>query len=164
VKRLLLIPLLVAFALPGCGGDDDDDNGSGPDLITMADLAGDWDVTMYLATSVDDPQLQFELIAAGGSMEVLVQQSGAFAGTATFPDPDLGELVTIPFGGTLSLESQSELYADFSVEIPPLLEDGTLAFQLTGNTLQLEQDGTTFDFDNDGDFEPATFAATLVRQ
>ena len=165
MKRLLLVPLLfVALSVPGCGGDDDDNGGTGPDLITIADFAGTWNATEFRATSLDDPQIQFELVAAGGSMTITVQPDGAFTGTVSFPDPDTGQIVTIPVSGTFTLVSQTEVEADFALEIPPLLEDTTVEFELVGNTLTLHEDVTTFDFDFDGDIDPASFDATFVRQ
>ncbi len=160
MKRLLLTLLTIALALPACG----DDDGSGPDLITMEDVAGAWAATMFRAVSLDDPSVQFELIAAGGAMSVVVQPNGSFSGSVTFPNPAVGQLVTIPIAGTFTMISQTEMNADFAVEIPPLLEDGLVEFELVGNTLSLHQDVTNFDFDNDGQFEDAVFDATMVRQ
>jgi hypothetical protein len=164
MRRLLLIPLLVALSLSACSDDDDNDGSTGPDLITIEDLAGTWAATLFRAVSLDDPAIAFELIAAGGSMDVIVQSTGAFTGEIEVPDPDTGQLLTIPIGGSFTLESQTEIYADFAVEIPPFLEDGTVEFEYDGNTLALHQEVTTFDFDNDGVDDPATFDATLVRQ
>lgn len=163
MKPLLYLSILfVACGLSGCSGDDDG-NGTDPDPIVIADLAGTWTCTQFLATSTDDPQVQFELIALGGALTVTVAPDGSFVGEASFPDPDTGQLIVVPFGGAMDLTSQTLLVMDFLVEIPPFLEDGTSEFTLVGNTMTLHQEVTTFDFDFDGVDDPATFDATLVR-
>jgi len=163
VKPLLFVSILfLACGLSGCSSDDGG-NGTGPDLIVISDLAGAWNCTEFLATSTDNPEIQFELISLGGALSVTVQENGSFVGEVSFPDPDTGQLVTLPIAGTFSLASQTRLTIDFAQEIPPLLEDETLDFTLTGNTMQLHDEVTTFDFDFDGQDEAATFDATLVR-
>ncbi|NNK48234.1 MAG: hypothetical protein HKP01_05115 [Gemmatimonadetes bacterium] len=163
MKPLLYVSILfVAFGLASCSSDDFE--GPEADPIVIADLAGTWTCTQFLATSENDPQMQFELISMGGSLAVTVQPDGAFVGEASFPDPDTGQLVVVPFGGTFDLTSQTLLVAGFLVEIPPFLESGTFEFTLIGNTLTLHQEVSTFDFDFDGVADPAVFDATLVRQ
>ena len=163
MKSLLYVSILfLACGLVGCSSDDGD-NGTDPDPIVIADLAGAWDCTQFLAVSTDDPQVQFELIALGGSLAVTVQPDGSFVGEASIPDSDSGTPFDVPFGGTFSLVSQTVLSMQFAVEIPPFLENGTAEFTLVGNTMTLHQEVTTFDFDFDGQDDPATFDATLVR-
>ena len=163
MKPLLFVSILfLACGLSGCSSDDGG-NGTGLDLIVISDLAGAWNCTEYLATSTEDPQIQFELISLGGALSVTVQENGSFAGEVSFPDPDTGQLVTLPIAGSFSLASQTMLTMEFVPEIPPLLENITLEFTLTGNTMQLHSEVTTFDFDFDGQDDPATFDATLVR-
>ncbi len=163
MKPLLYVSILfVACGLSGCSSDDFD-NGHEPDLIVIADLAGAWDCTQFLATSTENPQVQFELIAAGGSLAVTVDVHGAFTGLASFPDPDTGQVFEVPIAGTFSLVSQTRLTIDFALEIPPFLEDETLDFTLTGNTMTLHNEVTTFDFDFDGVDDPAEFDAIFVR-
>ena len=163
MKPLLYVSILfVACGLSGCSSDDFD-NGHEPDLIVIADLAGAWDCTQFLATSTDDPNVQFELISMGGSLAVAVDVHGAFTGLASFPDPDTGQVFEVPIAGTFSLASQTRLTIDFAQEFPPFLEDETLDFTLTGNTMTLHDEVTTFDFDFDGQDDPASFDAILVR-
>ena len=162
MKPLLYVSiLLVACGLTSCSSDDGD-NGTDPDPIVIADLAGDWDCTLFLATSTEDPTVQFELIALGGALSVTVQPDGSFTGLASIPDLGAGE-TEVPFGGTFALVSQTVLSMQFTQEIPPFLENGTAEFTLVGNTMTIHQDVTTFDFDFDQQDDPATFDATLVR-
>ena len=157
---LYLSALLVAAGLSSCSSDDPVE----PDEIVIADLAGTWNCTQFLAVSTVDPQVQFELIAMGGTLVVTVAPDGSFVGNASFPDPDTGLPVAVPFAGTFNLASQTVVVAGFVVEIPPFLEDGSFDFTLTGNTMTLHQEVTTFDFDFDGVDDPAEFDATFVRQ
>lgn len=162
MKPLLYLSILfVACGLCGCSSDDD--NGNGPDVTVIADLAGDWDCTQYLVTNVNNQAQQFELIALGGSLQVSLAPDGSFVGEASVPDPDTGIPIVLPIGGTFSLDSQTELSVDFLLEFPPLLEDETLEFVLEGNTLTLHDEVTTFDFDDDGVDESAILDVTLVR-
>ncbi len=163
MKPLLYVSiLLVACGLSGCSSDDGG-NGPDPDPIVIADLAGTWDCTQFLATSTENPQVQFELISMGGALTVAVDVHGAFTGLASFPDPDTGQVFEVPIAGTFSLASQTRLTIDFAQEIPPLLEDETLDFTLNGNTMTLHNEVTTFDFDFDGVDDPAEFDAIFVR-
>ena len=163
MKPLLYLSILfVACGLSGCSSDDGG-NGTDPDPIVIADLAGTWNCTQFLAVSTVDPQIQFELIAMGGALAVTVAPDGSFVGEASFPDPDTGQLIVVPFGGTMDLISQTVLVMGFLVEIPPFLESGSSEFTLVGNTLTLHQEVSTFDFDFDGVDDPATFDAILVR-
>ena len=163
MKSMLYVSILfLACGLVGCSSDDED-NATDPDPIVIADLAGAWDCTQFLAVSTDDPQTQFELITLGGSLTVTVQPDGSFVGEASIPDPQTGIPLVVPFGGTFALVSQTVLSMQFAVEIPPFLENGTAEFTLVGNTMTLHQEVTTFDFDFDGADDPATFDATFVR-
>lgn len=162
MKSLLCVStFLFACGLVGCSSDDFE--GPEADPIVIADLAGTWTCTQFLAASTVDPQVQFELISLGGSLTVTVEPDGSFVGQGSFPDPDTGIPVVVPFAGEFDLASQTLLVMDFVVDISPFLEDGTSEFTLVGNTLTLHQEVSTFDFDFDGVDDPATFDAILVR-
>jgi len=161
VKPLLVASvLLFAAGLSSCSSDDFIE----PEEIVIADLAGTWTCTQFLAVSTVDPQIQFELISMGGALSVTVAPDGSFVGNASFPDPDTGLPVAVPFAGTFDLASQTVLLMGFVVEIPPFLENGSYEFTLNGNTLTLHEEVSDFDFDFDGVADPAEFDATFVRQ
>ncbi len=98
---------LVACGVSGCSSDDFDPE---EDPIVIADLAGTWTCTQFLAVSTVDPQVQFELISLGGSLFVTVAPDGSFVGQASFPDPDTGIPIDVPFSGSFDLESQTLLF------------------------------------------------------
>jgi hypothetical protein len=52
---------------------------------------------------------------------------------------------------------------DFIPDIEPFLTDATTAFQLSGNTLTIQGDQMTFDFDQNGTEEAALLNSTVVR-
>jgi hypothetical protein len=169
--RRFLFP--VAFAavcalclgfVQGCG-DDDDDNGTEPDLITLEDLAGSWTAATFVVKSQANPEIQFDLIAdAGGSVTMDTQADGTFTGEAQVPDPNNpGQLVTLPLAGTFSLPDQEHIETVFTPEYPPMFTSGTMDFTLSGDTMVLKDPNTTFDFDMDGTEDPATFEGTMVR-
>jgi hypothetical protein len=108
--------LFLIAILPRCGGD----NGTAPEPLTIADFAGTWNVTAYTAVSSDNPQLQFDLLAVGGSLTTTVQSNGSFTGEVTFPDPATSELQTIPIQGAFSLVSQTDVRIEFNPEIPSI--------------------------------------------
>lgn len=140
-----------------------DDEPAGLRPITIADLAGSWNATSYRATSASDPQVVFELLTAGGSLTATVQANGDFAGEVSVPDPDSVQTLTLLLSGTFSPASQTTISFDFDLEVPPFLEDTTVEFTLSGSTLQLHEEGTTFGFDFDDVPKAAIFDATLVR-
>ena len=84
MKPLLVASILfIAAGLSSCSSDDPVE----PDEIVIADLAGTWDCTQFLATSTVDPQVQFELISLGGSLSVTVAPDGSFVGEVSGNDP-----------------------------------------------------------------------------
>ena len=92
------------------------------------------------------------------------QGDGSFTGEAMVPDPsNPGELLTLPLFGTFSLPDQEHIETTFTPEYPPMFTSGTLEFTLSGDTMVLADPNTTFDFDEDGTEDPATFEGTLVR-
>ena len=158
--RKVVLPglvLFVAVALFGAGCTSSDSD------ITIADFAGVWDAASYLVKSKDDPAMSMDPIALGGSMTATIDTGGRLTGTASIPDPARG-MLTFPFAGQLTLIDQGTISIDFQPDIPPLLTDDTARFSLSGSTLVLENDNTTFDWDSDGTPDPSTFRIELRRR
>ena len=49
-------------------------------IEVLADFAGSWTCTAYTAVSSENPQLQFDLLALGGSLTATVDSDGSFTG------------------------------------------------------------------------------------
>jgi hypothetical protein len=158
VRMLGLWVMLPIAALTGC-----DDDGSGPDLLTLADFEGSWEATTYRLTHVQIPAITLEVISLGVTLEMDADDSGAFTGSAVIPAALAGQDLDLDFGGTFSLVGQDSLVIDFIPEYPPFLTQTRAAFQLAGNVLTLTDQDTTFDFDGDGTDEAAIFEGTLRR-
>ena len=149
---------LVTVGLLGlvtaCG---DGDDGTGPDGLTIADLAGTWEASSFVysqaGTGAAVPDV--DLVADGGSATLLLQSDGSFVLTIVDDGgtPDIA-------AGTMAFDGEDFLIVsigpdeiDFFFE---LLGDD--AFRLTDNVGQAE-----FDLDGDGTDEPVRLAIRFER-
>ena len=161
----------LAVAVWACGGDD-------PVTIEIADLAGSWTATRFEFTDHAYPALSIDAISdADGTLNLTIQESGAFQGTLRVPDitvdPQSGETITVPLGGTFSING-STLIVDFNAatEAFDLLSDFEADFTLRDDVLTIVNDDSSFDFPDDieqlfgapprGDV-PVTLTVRLVR-
>jgi hypothetical protein len=167
MRRILLsaaFSMVMALCLglaPGCS--DDDGKGTEPDLLTVEDFAGSWNATKFLVKSQDNPMMQFDLITAGGSASWVAGTDGTFTGQAVIPSAPPDEPITLPLTGTFTLVDQQHATVTFTPEYPPIFTSFTAEFTLSGDTLEILDTSTTFDFDEDGTEEPAIFEGTMVR-
>lgn len=164
VKCSTLIPLFAVVLLTGtvfigCG----DDDGTEPEQITLADLAGLWEAQSYELTSNAAPEISMDLVVLGGSFTIDADATGDFTGTAGIPEA-VGGPLTLPFLGTFELVTQDSMRVTFNPEIPPFLTNFTGWFELSGNTMHMIDENTSFDFDQDGVEEPATFDGVMLRE
>ena len=153
------VVLMACLVFVGCG---DDDGGSKPKVITLADLAGTWVATKYEVTNKAAPAMSMDLVDIGGAFSWDADGEGSFTGEVLIPEA-LGGPQTIPFAGSFALISQDSLAVNFTPEIPPLLTSSRVGFTLVGNTATITDDNGTFDFNMDGTEEPARFEGVLVR-
>lgn len=154
--------LVVApcFALNGCG----DDDGTEPELITLADFAGSWTAQTYRITNAAQLAPTLAIIGFGATFEWTVDNSGNFAGNVFEPTVLAGQDPDLNFQGRFTLVGQDSLIINFVPEIPPFLTQTRAWFEFTGdNTLTLVDRNTTFDFHRDDNREAAIFEGTLVR-
>jgi hypothetical protein len=152
--------LVAGLLFVGCD-DDDDDNGVQPDPITIADFEGTWQATSFTLINKANPQVAFDLILLGGTFTFQADAAGNFTGQAVLPAIFGGQ--TIPFAGTVALLSQTTVEITFTPEIEPFLTSFTGEFELSGDMIEFIDDDSSFDFDEDGEEEPARFEGTLVR-
>lgn len=158
---VLTLGLGVVLAL-GCG-----DNGTEPDGISAADFAGSWEVTSFVVTSHDDPNLSSDLIAGGAAIHVAVQPSGSFSGAAVIPGelvsiPEIG-VVTVPLAGVVRVVDQETLVVEFVPQIPPVFTTWNAEFTLIGDVLTAVDTDAEFDFGDDSTWDRAIFQTTMVR-
>lgn len=158
LSKILISPLFVfAFLLFSCS----DSGGSDPQLdcgpsYCISDLAGTWNATALTFAECNGPGF-FDLIADGGSASIVIQSSGRFTLTVTYPD---GNEV---FGGRMYFEDGTWFAIQFDDDEP---DDPTyFGDTLSGNTFSLNGGPETaeFDFDDDGNEECASVDLTFVR-
>ncbi len=141
------IALLASVAV-GCS-----DSAAGPGSATPSDLAGVWLAVAYTVTNVANTSLSAELVVMGLSLSLTITET-SYAGIVTFP----GE-PTEDFSGTYTIDGQS-LILDELGEV----ELETMIYSLSGSVLTLSGNDDEYDFDDDGQDEPATFVIVLDKQ
>lgn len=156
------IPLLFAFLILSCSSDDEDVQADqGPDFA-ISELAGTWNATSMTFSfsgqgAIPEPSF-YDLIAEGGSATLTVQSNGRFTLTVM----PMGEPAE-SFGGLMYFED-GEFFAIQFDEDPP--NDPTyFGATLSGNTFSLNggPDTAEWDFDGDGNDEPASVSLVLVK-
>lgn len=160
IKTAAILLLSVA-AISAC--DDDDD----PIGITFSDLVGSWSAQSFVYASADNPALAIDVIGTlNGDLDLTVASNQTFTGTVNVPNLTPGPL---PIGGSLALDTGTGTVSvdfDAQTESYDLFEDFTADYQMSSdrNTLTWTYEGTTFDFDQDGDEEDAVVTVVLIRQ
>lgn len=156
------MPFLFAFLLLSCSSDDGEVmSDTGPDF-SISELAGTWNATSLTFSfsgsgTVPDPS-SYDVVADGGSASMVVQSSGRFTLTVT-PNGEPSE----SFGGRMYFED-GEFFAIQFDDDPP--DDPTyFGAALSGNTFTLNggPDTAEWDFDGDGNDEPASVYLVLVK-
>lgn len=153
-RKALPLLFLGAFLFAACG---DDDDGTGPDGVTVADLAGSWTATQLQFTSTEGLGSVDIIQDLGGSFVLQIQSDGSF--TADVNVPQMGSF-ELPGSVTIS---GSTLTVDFAQDVPPF-NDFSADFTLSGNQLTLDVSDADFDFNQDGQEDPATATVILQRQ
>jgi hypothetical protein len=152
MKRVLILLALVVLSTAGCN------DSTSPEQITIGDLAGTWTATSFVYTSTVDAADQWDLVASGGSLTMVITAAGAFTGTTVLPST-----VVETYTGTMSV-SGSRLTQDFDEEgIPTLI--WTIG-DYTNDSMTLSGGLSPFDFTDDGsdDYVSASIRTTIVRQ
>lgn len=163
LSLLGLVPMLLALFIVACSSDDDEDAqvDQGPDFA-ISELAGTWNATSLTFSfsgqgAVPEPSF-YDLIAEGGSATITVQSSGRF----TLNVMPMGEPAE-SFSGLMYFEN-GEFFAIQFDEDPP--NDPTyFGATLGGNTFSLNggPDTAEWDFDGDGNDEPASVDLVFVK-
>ena len=118
--------------------------------IPEADLVGTWNATRFIFSDFGDPVTDFNVIATGGSVQIVIRANNTYTLTFTLAgSTDTEDGTWSVSGSTLTFDAGT---ADVTV----------LEASLSGNTLTIHTEDVEFDFGN-GD-EPAQLDATFTRQ
>ena len=148
-KRLIRGLSLFLLSLTGCG----DPAPTGPDPL-IEPFVGDWTATAFVLTSSVSELVSIDLIQLGGTFDLNIQPSGSY--TAILIYAGLGQTEM----GTISATSNTvTLNREF-----PSRENEVSAYQFIGDTVLILDGDTEFDFDFDGQEDPALAHFELLRK
>jgi hypothetical protein len=138
------VALLVAVAV-GCS------DSTGP--ASPSDFVGDWLASSYVLTSIENTSLSADLIEFGMTLSITFTET-TYSGTSTFPDE-----AAESFSGTYTIEGNQLILNEVGE-----LEPDTMTYTLSGNTLTMTGNDEEFDFDDDGQEDPASFTMVFAKQ
>ena len=139
------VALFVAVGV-GCSGDS-------TGVASASDFVGDWLASSYVVTSVANTSQTQDLTALGMTLAITFTET-TYSGSVSFP----GE-VTETFSGTYTISGNQLTLNETGQGTPDIM-----TYSLSGNTLTLSGDDEQYDFDDDGQEDPATFTTVLARQ
>ncbi len=139
--------LLVAVAV-GCS-----DSGDSTGPASASDFVGDWLASSYVVTSIANTSLSEDLIPLGMTISITFTET-TYSGTAAFT----GE-PTETFSGTYTISGKQLTLNETGQGEPELM-----TYTLSGNTMTLAGSDEEYDFDDDGQEDPATFTMVLAKQ
>jgi hypothetical protein len=148
--RSLVLVVLVLVTSAACGGDD----GTAPDVTTVADLVGSWTATSQVFSNNANSAETFDWIGNGGETRVTVLTGGrsrTWTSIGTFSDEWDAQL---SISGAVLTSTPAE--STRPVE--------RFTFSLNGDVLTLTNASTAFDFTLTGAATvPATVSLVLQR-
>ncbi len=144
------IALLASVAL-GCS---DSGTTTGPTgSATPSQFVGQWVASSYVVTSVANTVLSADFFDMGMTLTLTFTETD-YTGVSTFPgDPDEN------FSGTYTI-SGLQITTNEVGQVDPEI----FTYTLSGSVLTLSGNDETYDFDNDGVEEPASFVIVLNKQ
>jgi hypothetical protein len=119
-----------------------------------ADLAGTWNATSMVFVDDADPTVSVDVVTMGASFQLVIAADGTFTGAFA-----MGSEIE-PFAGTIAISGTNLIITD---SLDPT-DTSTVAFTLDGNTLTLMDDEELYDFDDDGQEEPANSTWVMEKQ
>jgi hypothetical protein len=144
------VGLALAVTLPACS-----ETG-----VEAVDLVGTWDATRFeFEETTGDPVITEDLMTMNYEIAIEFEEGGTFAMTVSY----LGVPASIT--GTWSLQDGRLILSgsDDPDQVWTLDED-PFDVTLSQSTLTIESDDLTYDFDHDGDDEPALFVAVFQKR
>lgn len=155
---IFLVVLLIVVGL-ACSNDDDDIPEFNFPLegttLTMADITGNWTATSAVFEGASVPGGAIELVGAGGSVTLNIQNNGRFTSTIGFP----GETAE-SFSGQLGFSGSQLVLLDDDDEPG---DEAFINITLTPEDILLLSGILEFDFDGNGSFEATNVDMSLIR-
>ena len=139
-KRLIRGLSLLLLSLTGCG----DPAPTGPDPL-IEPFVGDWTATAFVLTSSVSDQVSIDLIQLGGTFDLNIQPSGSY--TAILIYAGLGQTEMGTISATANMVTLNREF--------PSRENEVSAYQFVGDTVLILDGDTEYDFDYDGQQDPA---------
>jgi len=148
LRKLAVLMLLFAPLAAACNDDD-------PHEPAPLNLTGTWNVTHIELVSSENPEVSIDMTDLGVTATLVFEADGDFTFTVVVPMEE-----TETFAGnwtyteTLTLEHVSGGFAGWTWEFLVSVQNGVLS--LTGAEAQ-------YDFDEDGNEDPAILNLTVVK-
>ncbi|MFT4831043.1 MAG: hypothetical protein ACI815_000682 [Psychroserpens sp.] len=159
LHNILLLGALCSFFFISCSSSDEDKlTKKGPDFA-ISDLQGTWNATSAVF-SPGDPGSQanpVDIIAEDGSLTMAIQSNGRFTMTFNVPDVDIE-----PVTGEMFFENNEFFAIRFDDEPGDYDYFGATLTSTTFEVISAEP-VADWDFDEDGNEEPAYVSLNLVR-
>ena len=150
---------LLFLVFVACSNDDDEtpefDFPLEGNTLSMMDIAGNWTATSAEFEGASVPGGTIELVGAGGSLTLNIQNNGRFSSVIRLPGEDGEE-----FTGQLGF-SGSQLVLLDDVDEPG--DEAFFSITLTPEDLLLLSGVLEFDFDDNGSFEATDVDLTMTR-
>lgn len=151
-RFLGLVALSLIITLGIACSDDDSDNGTDPDVVTVSDLVGTWTAAAWVFENPANDQ-EVDMIAFGFEVNLVVETSARYTLTIIFEE-QVQDIDT----GTLSIDG-NVLIGESDIDD----ENVFFSFTLDGDTFVVMDPSEEFDFDDDGVEEPAILRITFIR-
>lgn len=146
--RHALLPSLMLFSA-ACG----DSTGPGT-REGLEFMVGDWKAEALVVVSVADPQESVDLLEGGSTFRINVQPSGQYTATLTVFGSPVTEIGFLALDGSILT-----LYRQF----PSPDTSTAILTQLSPDRVRLVGE-SAFDFDGNGQNEPAALTTELARE
>ena len=140
--------VFAAAALLGGCSDSNEPNGD----VTLADLAGTWQVTKWEYTNTANTSETIDLKALGASATLTLEGSGDYSISGTFGG------VPINLTGTYAVNGSTLVINEDGADGPQ-----TVSFTLSGDTWTITGLDGDWDFDEDGTDDAATLIIVFTR-
>ncbi|MEO1030725.1 MAG: hypothetical protein AAFX55_04940 [Bacteroidota bacterium] len=161
MKHTVKIMTIIYMALLLLACNSDDDNATAFDFplegttLSIDDIAGNWTATFAEFQTVGDPSSLIDIVDAGGSLTLNIQNNGRFTSTISLPGVGSQQ-----FSGQMGFSGSQLVLLDDTDEPG---DEAFLNITLTPEDMLLLTGILEFDFDEDGIFEDTNVDFRLIR-